>query len=349
MGRAMRPDFEIGGKRIKAGLRDLIDLPVAMLSNHTPVTLPVHVLHGRREGPVVFINAAIHGDEVVGVEIIRRLLSAGLHKGLRGTLLFVPIVNAFGFIAQTRYLPDRRDLNRCFPGAAAGSLAGQIAHLFLHEIVAKADLGIDLHTGAINRSNLPQLRGDFVQPRLRDLAMAFGPPVILQSKLREGSLRHAAKELGVNVLVYEAGEALRLDELSVRAGMRGILRVLFELRMTNIKATPRRPIKPVYAEASRWMRADDGGLFSAYKTLGDSVVAGDVLGVVTNPYDGTMVEVKASRGGVIIGRTNISVVNSADALFNIAQVAQPAQAEGRIEEISDVLDGDPIFDDDEIV
>ena len=345
----MRADFEIGGLQVRAGQRMLIDLPVAMLSNHTPVTLPVHVLHGRRDGPVVFINAAIHGDEVIGVEIIRRLLAAKLLHGLRGTLLFIPIVNAFGFIAQTRYLPDRRDLNRCFPGSKVGSLAGQIAHLFLNEIVAKADLGLDLHTGAINRSNLPQLRGDFVQPRLRSLAEAFGPPVILQSKLREGTLRHAARELGVEVLVYEAGEALRLDELSVRAGMRGILRVLYELGMTNIKATPRRPIKPVYAGSSRWTRADDGGLFSAYKTLGDSVAVGDVLGVVTNPYDGTAVEVTASRAGVIIGRTNISVVNSADALFHIAQVAQPVQAEDRIEEISGVLDGDPIFDDDEIV
>ena len=344
----MRNDFRIGGVLVRPGSRALIDLPVAMLSNHTPVTLPVHVLHGRREGPVVFINAAIHGDEVIGIEIIRRLLSTKLH-GLRGTLLLVPIVNAFGFIAQTRYLPDRRDLNRCFPGSEKGSLAGQIAHLFLKEVVAKADLGIDLHTGAINRSNLPQLRGDFTTAKLRELAEAFGPPVILHSKLREGSLRHAACELGVNMLVYEAGEALRLDELSVRAGMRGILRVLYAMGMTNIKATPRRPISPVYSGSSRWTRADDGGLFSAYKTLGDSIAIGDVLGVVTNPYDGTAVEVKATHTGVIIGRTNISVVNSADALFHIAQVAQPVQAEDRIEEISDVLDGDPIFDDDEIV
>ena len=345
----MRAPFDIGGTSVRAGTRALIDLPVAMLSNHTPVTLPVHVLHGRRDGPVVFVNAAIHGDEVVGVEIIRRLLATKLLHGLRGTLLCVPIVNAFGFIARTRYLPDRRDLNRSFPGAQKGSLAAQIAHLFLSEIVARADLGIDLHTGAINRANLPQLRGDFSQPNLRDLAMAFGPPVILQSKLREGSLRHAARKVGVDVLVYEAGEALRLDELSVRAGMRGILRVLNKLGMSATKATRRRQIPPVFAATSRWIRAEDGGLFSAYKALGDSVEAGEVLGLVTNPYDGSAVEIRTPRAGIIIGRSNISVVNSADALFHIAQVAEPDRAEDRIDAIADILDGDPVFDEDEIV
>jgi predicted deacylase len=344
----MRPPIEIAGETVRAGTRRLIDIPIARLSNHTPVSLPVHVIHGRRPGPALFISAAIHGDEILGVEIIRRVLNTKGVDALRGTLLCVPIVNAFGFLAQTRYLPDRRDLNRVFPGSPKGSLAGRLAHLFLNEVAARCDLGIDLHTGAINRSNLPQIRGDFLKPELRHVAESFGVPVILQSGFRDGSLRQAAYDLGVDVLTYEAGEALRLDELSVRAGVRGILQVMHELGMLGAKFARSSKNQSVFAGTSQWVRAPEGGIFRAFKTLGDRVAENDVIGVVTNPYEGGDTDVRSTFDGVIIGRTNISVVNRADALFNVASVTGPDSAEGRIERISSELERDQAFDEEEI-
>jgi predicted deacylase len=344
----MPSSFEIAGESVAPGSRALIDIPVARLSNHTPVTLPVHVIHGRRAGPTLFISAAIHGDEILGVEIIRRLLNAKGLDNLKGTLLCIPIVNAFGFLAQTRYLPDRRDLNRVFPGSRNGSLAGQLAYLFLKEIVGRSDFGIDVHTGAINRANLPQIRADFMNDELKAHAEAFAAPVVLQSPIRPGSLREAADSRGVGMLLYEAGEALRLDELAVRLGVRGIQNVMHSLGMLSVRFAKKPNAAPVFAKTSSWARAPDGGLFRAFKTLGDSVAAGDIIGFVTNPYEGVDTEVNAPISGVIIGRINISVVNRADALFHIAEVRKPGAAETRIGTISSELENDRGMDEEEI-
>jgi predicted deacylase len=227
-------------------------------------------------------------------------------------------------------------------------LAGQLAYLFLNEVVARSNLGIDLHTGAINRSNLPQIRGDFSKPEMRNIAESFSAPVVLQSALRDGSLRQASYELGVNVLIYESGEALRLDEFSVRAGVRGTLQVMHELGMLGAKFAKRSKTQSVFAASSRWVRAPEAGIFRAFKTLGDSVAQDDVIGVVTNPYEGGDTNVRSLLEGVIIGRTNISVVNRADALFNVASVQGPDSAEGRIEMISSELERDQAFDEEEI-
>src|SRR5690554_5631376 len=154
---AMRAAFEIAGHRIKPGRRALVGLEMPRLSSHTALTMPVHVIHGRRDGPTLFVCAAIHGDELNGVEIIRQVLKTRALNQLRGTLIAVPVVNAYGLIQESRYLPDRRDLNRSFPGSVQGSLAARLANLFLEEIVSRCTHGIDLHTGAIHRSNLPQI------------------------------------------------------------------------------------------------------------------------------------------------------------------------------------------------
>lgn len=344
-----RQPFEILGQQVPSGKRIFIDVPVARLPNHVPVSLPVHVCHGRHDGPTLFVSAGIHGDEVLGCEIIRRLLNAKGLSAIHGTLICVPIVNVFGFLAKSRYLPDGRDLNRVFPGSKTGSLAAELAELFMREIVARSDLGIDLHTGSSNRSNLPQLRGDFEKQETRDLAESFGAPVILQSNLREGSLRAAARACGVEVLLYEAGEALRLDELSVRVGIKGILQIMHSIGMRPHGSSARAKQKPVYARSSSWIRAPEGGLFKSHKAMGDSVIKGDILGVVADPCEGQEFQIVADFNGIIIGRTNISVVNRADALYHIARVTKPGRAEDRIGQISDEVGGDPIFDEDEIV
>lgn len=162
--------FELGGAQVPPGTRRTIDLPVSSLSDHTPVSMAVHVVNGRKPGPVMFVSAAIHGDEVTGVEIVRRLLRTPSLERMAGTLLAVPIVNTFGFLNHSRYLPDRRDLNRCFPGSAEGSLGARLAHIFLSQIVARSDFGIDLHSAAVQRSNLPQIRLTPGNARLEHLA-----------------------------------------------------------------------------------------------------------------------------------------------------------------------------------
>lgn len=316
--RRQRASFRIGQHQVAAGSRRTVELPIAVLSNHQPVTLAVHVLHGRQPGPVLFLSAAIHGDEVVGVEVIRRVLCARALHRLRGTLLAVPVVNAFGFIAHSRYLPDRRDLNRMFPGHPAGSLASQLAHLFMQEVVARCDVGIDLHSAAVHRVNLPQIRADLGDARLRELAEAFAAPVMLDAGLRDGSLRQAAQEAGVPVLLYEAGEALRFDEVPVRMGVRGVLGVMRHLGMLP---GPQRPLQPasVLARRSHWLRAPAGGVFRHRQPLGGRVVKGQVLGVVSDPFGEHEVPILCRRDGLVIGVCNLPVVNQGDALFHIAQ------------------------------
>ena len=232
MGASLRNQpFEIGDQVVVPGARQWLDLPVADLYTHAQLTMPVHVICGRHAGPTVFLTGAVHGDELNGVEIIRRLLALKALKGLKGNLLAVPVVNVHGFIHRSRYLPDRRDLNRSFPGQARGSVTSRLASIVSKQILDRADFGIDLHTGAIHRTNLPQIRCDADNANVLKLARAFGVPVIVHSRLRDGSMREYAAERNVPVLLYEAGEALRFDELSIRAGLRGIRRVLGELGM----------------------------------------------------------------------------------------------------------------------
>jgi uncharacterized protein len=318
----MRQPFAIGGLSVKPGERRLIDLPISKLSNHAPVALPVHVLHGLRPGPTMFVSAAIHGDELNGVEIIRRLLRTLDPKSIGGTLLCVPVVNVFGFISRSRYLPDRRDLNRSFPGSATGSLAARLAHLFLSEIVKRSQLGVDLHSAPIHRINLPQVRCVFRErPRCRELGEAFGAAVMLESPERTGSLRQAAREAGVDVLSYEGGEGLRFDEFAIRAGVEGITGVMLHAGMLELAEGAEEPSAekrvPILINASSWVRAPEGGVFRTTKRIGDAVNANEVVGYVANPYEDSAVEVRASRRGILIGRTTLPIVNMGDALLNI--------------------------------
>jgi len=341
--------FVINDMVVKPGTRLTVDIPVSVLSNHTPINLSVHVVHGKRPGPVMFLSAAVHGDEVIGVEIVRRVLNAPALRSLRGTLLCVPIVNGFGFINHSRYLPDRRDLNRSFPGSAKGSLAGQLANLFMTEIVARSDIGIDLHSAAQHRVNLPQIRVSGEGNRAHELAESFGAPVVLESSYREGSLRMAAHEAGVDVLVYEAGEALRFDEFAARIGLKGVLRVMKKLGMVPTKAVADTKTKPHFANTSHWMRAPRGGMLRAFRTIGDSVRAGDILGVVSDPIGDDETELVVKTGGVIIGRTNLPGINQGDALFHIAHVRRMDVVEKYVDQAEKEFEFDPLFDEDEII
>jgi predicted deacylase len=310
--------FTLGETDVQRGQRATVDLPVSMLSNHTHVALPVHVVHGEEDGPVMFLSGAIHGDEIQGVEIIRRVLNHPHMMKLRGTLLAVPIVNSFGFLNHTRYMPDRRDLNRCFPGSDRGSLASQVADIFFREVVLKCRYGIDFHTAALHRTNLPQVRLAPEQPELLAMAEAFAPPVILISKLREKSLRLAAGEAGVKVLLYEGGEALRFEEGAIDAAVKGTLRVMAHLGM--IDAVPRR-LAPatVFSDASAWVRAPESGILHTTRRIGDRVGKREVVGVVADPLGSASLPMFAEDDGIIVGRTNLPIVNRGDAVFHIAR------------------------------
>lgn len=344
-----RAAFRLGQHAIEAGARRTVDLPLSLLSNHTPITLPVMGVHGRRSGPVVFVSAAIHGDEVIGVEIVRRLAKHPALRRIRGTLLLVPIVNVLGFIGHSRYLPDRRDLNRSFPGSATGSLASQLADLFLREVVQKSDYGLDLHSAAVHRTNLPQLRVSPNDAKAMELAKAFGPPIILHSPLRQNSLRQAASEHGVPILLYEAGEALRFDESSIRVGVRGALRVLKHLGMIADSgiAIPTDP--PIVSLRSSWLRAPEGGVLRVNRSTGEIVAAGEKVGLISDPFGERETEVISNRAGVIVGRINLPIVNQGDALFHIAKLPQSAESMDAIDASGDDWDDESLFDDDPVI
>ncbi|MFN3237722.1 MAG: succinylglutamate desuccinylase/aspartoacylase family protein, partial [Pseudomonadales bacterium] len=252
----MKSAFRIYDREVQPGSRVSFDLKVPELYVHSDLSTPVHVINGKREGPVLFISGAVHGDEIIGVEIVRRVLASKQLRNLKGTLIAIPVVNIFGFLNQSRYLPDRRDLNRSFPGSAKGSIASRMANLFFEQVVEKSAYGIDLHTAAINRENLPQVRANVEDAEVEGMARAFGLPVIVNSGLIEGSLRASAGEVGVKMIVYEAGEALRFDEKAIRAGVNGVLKVMQHLGM--IRKSSRRSAataEPTLTNQSSWMRA----------------------------------------------------------------------------------------------
>ncbi len=310
--------FEIAGVTVQPGTQTTIEIPLAATVTHDDMKMTAHVIHGKKPGPCLFVSAAIHGDEINGVEIIRRLVKLKQIKSIRGTLIAIPIVNVHGFVSYSRYLPDGRDLNRCFPGSKKGSLAGRMANTFFREVVQKCSYGIDLHTGARHRENLPQIRADMSNSEIKELALAFGVPAILDSKLRDGSLREAAGDIGVKILLYEAGEALRFDEVSIRAGVRGILNVMRALEMRP-KSKPSKGKKlAIISPNSGWIRAPYSGILRVLIPLGAKADAGSVLGVVSDPLGHSEYEVVAPADGVVIGRTNMPLTHEGDALFHLA-------------------------------
>jgi len=321
--------LEINGTEIKPGQSRFITLQVARLYDYTEMKIPIQVFRGKDNGPRLFICAAIHGDEINGVEIIRRLVKHKALKNLKGTLITVPIVNVFGFNSRSRYLPDRRDLNRSFPGSEFGSLASQVAYTFMKEIVEKCTFGIDLHTGAIHRTNLPQIRADFSHSIVRKLAMQFGAPVVLSSTHVDGSLRQSATKKKIPMLLYEAGEALRFDEYSIKLGVQGILNTMTTLGMLEdheIKSKTMRD-RPFVAHASFWTRAPSSGVFLAHARLGDRVEKNEIIGTLSDPLERNVTEVVAKKTGLIIGKVQIPLVNRGDPLYHIATLQDKSKAD----------------------
>jgi len=328
--------YEFGGVTIKPGERATVELPMARLYTSNEMTLPVHVIHGRRKGPVLFVSAAVHGDEINGVEIIRRLLASRSIKDMRGTLLAIPVANPFGFIQRARYLPDRRDLNRSFPGSLKGSLAGRIAHLFMTEIASRCDFGIDLHTGSNFRSNLPQIRACLDDPKTIELASAFGAPIVVPSELREGSLREAVAALGKPVLVFEGGEALYFNESVIKTGLQGVIRLMRHTGMLPASKKVKHR-ESIVTDRTSWVRAGMSGIFSRKVQLGDFVKRRSLLGTLSDPLGDEHEDVHAPYTGVVIGQLNIPLAHEGDALIHMAKVPDPDEAEEALDEYTSSL------------
>lgn len=318
MAQAPAQKLVIGGQPIEPGGQYTIDIPVAPMYTHDNLSISVQVVSGKRPGPVMFVCAAIHGDEINGVEIIRRLLKDPQLKRLKGTLIAIPIVNVYGFINHTRYLPDGRDLNRSFPGSTRGSLTGRIAHTFMREIVAHCTHGIDLHTGARHRSNFPQIRANLEDEATLAMTEAFGAPLAIDAKIRDGSLRGAAGDMGVPVLLYESCEALRFDEIYIRAGVKGVLNVMRHLGM--LRRSRAKVKKPLLSRSTFWLRAPESGILRVLVPLGAEVQENQTIGIIADPLGTSEVDVVAEAPGIVIGRTNLPLVYEGDALFHIASV-----------------------------
>ena len=311
--------IEIAGETILGGERRRLELPVARLPTQTMLSLPVTVINGTEAGPRLWLSAAIHGDELNGVEIIRQILEQVQPQLLRGTLIAVPIVNVFGLIEQSRYLPDRRDLNRSFPGSATGSLAARLAHLFMSEIVTHSTHGIDLHTAAVPRTNLPQIRANLQDPDTYRCAKVFGAPIIMHATTRDGSLRQAATQRGIPVLLYEGGEALRFDRSAIRVGVEGIMRVMAYLGMYQFPLVPAPPAA-VEVWKSKWVRASRSGIFRLEVSLGEQVEKKQLLGIIADAFGETSLKVRATVKGIVIAHTHNPLVNQGDAIVHLAML-----------------------------
>ena len=312
----MGQPFCIGGREVAAGQRCNIDIPLARLYTHTVMSMPVEVLHGKSPGARLFVSAALHGDEINGVEIVRRVLERVRVEALCGTLVAVPIVNVFGFVYRSRYLPDRRDLNRSFPGSQRGSLASRLAHLFMREIVGRCTHGIDLHTAAPPRINLPQVRANLKHPETRRCAEAFGASVMIHGRGPGKSLRNTAIRRGLPLVLYEAGEPHRFNEDAIQIGVEGVLRVMSALGMRN--GTVAAGAIPLEVTRTRWVRAQQSGIFRLEAALGGRVCKGEELGTISDPFGGGSMRVRAATDGLVIGHTNDPLVHRGDAILHLA-------------------------------
>jgi predicted deacylase len=321
---ARNDPFTISGALVPPGSRRHVEIPVARLPTDTSLSLAVSVVHGRRPGPRVWLNAVIHGDELNGVEVIRQVLSLLRPRELAGTVVAVPVVNVFGFVNESRYLPDRRDLKRAFPGSPRGSLTAQLAHLFMSEVVDRCDYGLDFHTGSDHRTNLPQLRVDLSNPEVERLALAFGAPATVDAVYRDGSLRWACRQRGIPLLVFEGGEAHRFNETAIRAGVEGTMRVLAELGMWQGDVRP--PDRPTtIVRHSAWERARRSGIVRIDVYPGQAVERGDVLGVIGDALGVRRSAVRATRSGIVLGYTRNPLASQGDALVHIADLSETAR------------------------
>lgn len=311
--------FSISGIQVKAGETKEIYLKVSESFLSASIQIPITVIRGSRDGPTAFVMAAIHGDEINGVDIVRRLIFDVEHEMLAGTLIAVPVINIPGFLGQSRYLPYHRDLNRFFPGKRNGNNAERVAYRLFQEIVRKCDFGIDLHTAANGRLNLPHVRGDMTHPRVRKLARAFGATVLIDQSGVRGALRREATDAGVPTILFEAGETDRFSPRVSMQGLKGVLNVLSEMGMWPAHEQVRPPFQ-VIVKASEWIRAEKGGILDLAVKPGDLIYEGDRIGSILNPFGKTVTQIRAPTTGIVIGVTTAPLTVPGTGIAHVARL-----------------------------
>lgn len=305
----------IAGQEIRPGEFREIDINIARLPSHTQIDTPIYISRGMEDGPVLALMAGMHGDEINGMEIVRRILDGGLHQPKRGTVVCMPIVNIYGFLNYSREVPDGKDINRSFPGSRYGSLASRVAYHLMKEVVPYIDYGIDFHTGGAMRANYPQIRAVLEDNRNAELAAAFSAPFTIDAPFRPNSLRKEAAKKGKNIIVYEGGESLRFDLQAIEEGISGTLRLMKSLNMIDWAPDPREQNKII--KSSLWVRAKHAGLFQANISCGQFVRKDEWVGTITDPFGEFKEQIKSPETGYVIGLNNIPVINAGDALIHI--------------------------------
>jgi len=304
------------GRRVSPGTRASLAITVSRGYAGGPVKLPIHVWRGKKKGPTVFISAGVHGDELNGTGVIRELIQDPPFELLAGSLILVPVLNILAFEQLSRYSPDRRDLNRCFPGLSKGSLSSRLARVVHDNIVARSDYGIDLHTAAARRTNFPNVRADLTDEGAARLTEMFGAELVIDTKGPKGTLRREAQEAGCPTIVLEAGEVWKVEPAVVEYTLEGIQSVLAGLEM--IEGKLREAPFQVVAEARKWIRATAGGFLQFHVRPGDIVekdarlatntsLVGEVHNVLTAPDD-----------AIVLGMTTLPAVLPGDPVCHLA-------------------------------
>lgn len=311
-------EFIIDNSIVEPGESTLVRLNVGRLPSGTKITIDAHVFRGPEDGPTALIMGGVHGDEINGIEIIRRCLEEEVFDGLmKGTIIAIPILNIFGFINFSRFVPDGKDVNRSFPGSLKGSLASRVARTLTKKVLPMVDFIIDLHTGGASRFNYPQMRYAKRDPIAFELGRQFGAPFLIQKPFISKSLRKVAFEMKIPTIVYEAGESIRFDGYAIEVGIRGIKRILSNAAMISSSKDPVTD-KILHVSKTSWIRASYSGLFIWIKASGQIITKEEPLGFIKDPQGLRSITILSNRNGYIIGHSNASVVNQGDALFHIA-------------------------------
>ena len=308
-------DFSIGEHSIRPGEFKEININIARLPSRTQIDTPIYVYRAPIDGPVLALTAGMHGDEINGMEIVRRIIDSGYNKVLRGTVLCMPVINVYGFLNYSREVPDGKDINRSFPGSKTGSLASRVAYHMTHDVLPYIDYGVDFHTGGAMRTNYPQVRCVMQEEKNVELAAAFNAPFTIDSPFRPHSLRQTAAKKGKNIIVYEGGESVRFDLHAIEEGVNGTLRLMKHLNMIDSAPAPTEENKIVWN--SSWVRARTAGLFLPAIKCGDLIHKNQVVGTLTDPFGEFKEEVKSPTIGYVVGLNNNPVVNAGDALLHI--------------------------------
>lgn len=305
----------IGKEAVAPGEKKVINYDIARLPSGMMINMPVFVFRSKMDGPVLLLSGGLHGDEVNGIEIIRRMIAEQQFDQLiAGTVIAVPVLNVFGFLNYSREVPDGKDVNRSFPGDANGSLASRVAWHITKNILPLIDYGVDFHTGGAQRTNYPQMRYSMVDKNAELIAKAFAAPFTLNSSLIPKSIRHQGSKMGKPIIVFEGGESMRFDEHSVGEAIDGTRRLLCYLGMID---EPYQERKGILLLESSWLRANRAGLFKPFVDCGEAIQKNQPVGVINDPFGQYEIKVISKYEGHVIGMNNNPVVHQGDALFHI--------------------------------